>query len=86
MFKFKTRYYLHLFMPETMKLLRSTESKITEDKNGENVPDLEMTEIVLILWNTVNCDYQQESTALYTIVPNKLFDQLLAISPKNIYF
>ena len=73
-------------MPETMKLLRSTESKITEDKNGENVPDLEMTEIVLILWNTVNCDYQQESTALYTIVPNKLFDQLLAISPKNIYF
>ena len=49
MFKFKTRYYLHLFMPETMKLLRSTESKITEDKNVENVPDLEMTEIVLIL-------------------------------------
>ena len=47
MFKFKTRYYLHLFMPETMKLLRSTESKITEDKNGENVPDLEMTEILL---------------------------------------
>ena len=73
-------------MPETMKLLGSTESKITEDKNGENVPDLEMTEIVLILWNAVNCDYQQESTALYTIVPNKLFDQLLAISPKNIYF
>ena len=73
-------------MPETMKLLRSTESKITEDKNVENVPDLEMTEIVLILWNTVNCDYQQESTTLYTIVPNKLFDQLLAISPKNIYF
>ena len=86
MFKFKTRYYLHLFTPETMKLLGSPESKITEDKNGENVPDLEMTEIVLILWNTVNCDYQQESTALYTIVPNKSFDQLLAISPKNIYF
>ena len=86
MFKFKTGYYLHLFTPETMKLLGSPESKITEDKNGENVPDLEMTEIVLILWNTVNCDYQQESTALYTIVPNKSFDQLLAISPKNIYF
>ena len=49
MFKFKTRYYLHLFTPETMKLLGSPESKITEDKNGENVPDLEMTEIVLIL-------------------------------------
>ena len=86
MFKFKTRYYLHLFTPETMKLLGSPESKITEDKNGENLPDLEMTKIVLILWNTVNCDYQQESTALYTIVPNKSFDQLLAISPKNIYF
>ena len=49
MFKFKTRYYLHLFTPETMKLLGSPESKITEDKNGENLPDLEMTKIVLIL-------------------------------------
>ena len=39
-FKFKNGYYLELLTPETMKLLGSTESKITKDKNGENVPHL----------------------------------------------
>ena len=37
-FKIKSGYYLELLTPETMKLLRSSESKITKDKNGENVP------------------------------------------------
>ena len=41
-FKIKNAYYLELLTPETMKLLGSTESKITKDKNGENVPHLEM--------------------------------------------
>ena len=40
-FKFKTRYYLKLLTPETMKLLESTKSKITKDEIGENVPHLE---------------------------------------------
>ena len=31
-------------MPETIKLLGSTESKITKDKNDGNVPHLEITE------------------------------------------
>ena len=39
-FKIKTGYYLELLMSETMKLLGSTKSKITKDKNGENVPHL----------------------------------------------
>ena len=38
----KTGYYLELLTPETMKLLRSTENKITKDKNGGNVPHLEI--------------------------------------------
>ena len=42
-----------------MKLLGSTKSKITKDKNGENVPYLEITEIVLIHCNVVNNSYQQ---------------------------
>ena len=42
-FKIKDRYSLELLTPETMKLLGSTENKITEDKNGENVPTLEIT-------------------------------------------
>ena len=40
--KIKNGYYLEILTPETMKLLRSTLSKITKDKNGENVPHLEM--------------------------------------------
>ena len=32
----KKGYYLELLMPETMKLLGSTEIKIAKDKNGES--------------------------------------------------
>ena len=51
--KIKTLYYLKLLTPETMKLLGSTKSKITKDKNGENVPYLEIIEVVLIHCNVV---------------------------------
>ena len=56
-YKIKNGYYLKLSTTETMKLLRSTESKITKDKNGENVPHLEITELVLAHCNLVNNDY-----------------------------
>ena len=69
-----------------MKLLGSTESKITKDKNGENVPHLEITEVVLVLYNIVNNDYQQDSRVLYTFIPNKSFGSLLDISPSNHIF
>ena len=42
-FKIKDGYNLELLTPETMKLLGSTENKITKDKNGENVPQLEIS-------------------------------------------
>ena len=54
-FKIKNEYYLELLTPETMKLLGSTESKI--NKNGENVPHLEVVELVLVHCNLVNNDY-----------------------------
>ena len=66
-----------------MKLLASTESKITKDKNGENVPHLEVVELVLVHCNFVNNDYQQDSRILYTFVPKKTFGSLLEISPTN---
>ena len=69
-----------------MKLLGSTKSKITKDENGENVPYLEITEVILIHCNVVNNSYQQNSRVLYTFVPNKSFGQLLDISPKNFIF
>ena len=85
-FKIKSGYYLELLTPETMKLLGSTESKITKDKNGENVPHLEIVELVLVNCNLVNNDYQQDSRILYTFVPNKTFRSLLEISPTNQVF
>ena len=57
-FKIKTGYYLELLMPETMKLLGSTEKKMNKNKNGENVPHLEIAEVVLVHCNIVNNDYQ----------------------------
>ena len=48
-------------MKEIMKLLGSTKNKITKDKNRENVPHLEITEVVLVHCNMVNNDYQQDS-------------------------
>ena len=82
-FKIKNGYYLELLTPETMKLLGSTETKITKSKNGENVPHLEIVELVLVHCNLVNNDYQQDSRILYTFVPNKTFGSLLEISPTN---
>ena len=85
-FKIKTGCYLDLLTPETMKLLRSAENKITKTKNGENVPHYEITEVVLVHCNIVNNDYQQDSIVLYTFVPNKPFGILLEISLKNHIF
>ena len=49
-----------------MKLFGSTESKITK-KNCENVPRLEITEVVLIHCNVVNNSYQQNSKSFLYI-------------------
>ena len=56
-----------------MKLLESTKNKVTKDENGENVPNLEITEVVLAHCNIANNDYQQDSRVLYTFVSNKSF-------------
>ena len=45
-FKINTGCYFELLTPETVKLLGSTKSKIPKDKNGENMPHLEITEVV----------------------------------------
>ena len=73
-------------MPEMMKFLGSTKSKMIKDKNGENLPHLEINEVALVHCNIVNNHYQQDSRALYTFVPYKSFGQLLDISTLNIIF
>ena len=67
-----------------MKLLGSTKNEITRDKNGENVPHLEI--VALFHCNIVNNDYQQDSRVLYTFVPNKPSGSLSEISPTNHIF
>ena len=54
-----------------MKLLGSSKSKMTKNENGEDVPYLEITKVVLIHCHIVNNDYQQDRRVLYTFVPNK---------------
>ena len=57
-FRIKKGFSPELLTPETMKLLGSTENKISKDKNSENVTHLEIKEVVLIHCNIVNHDYQ----------------------------
>ena len=59
---------------EKIKLLGSTGNKASKDKNAENVPNLEITEVVLVHCNIAKNENQQDSRVLYTFVPNKPFD------------
>ena len=58
--KIKNGYSLELLTPKTMKLLGNTKNKITENKNGEYVPHLEIAEVVLVHLDIVNNDCQQD--------------------------
>ena len=69
-----------------MTLLGSTKIKITKNKNVENVPHLEITEVVLTHCNIVKNDYQQDSRVLHTFVTNKSFGQLLDTLRNNFIF
>ena len=84
--KIKNGYSLELLTPETMELLGSNENKMTKDKNGENVPHLEITEVVLVHCDIVNNYYQKDSRVLYTFVQNKSFGCFLEISPTHHVF
>ena len=66
-----------------MKLLGTTKSKITRNENGENVPNLEITEVILENCNIVNNNLQN-SRVLYILAPNNSFGKLLDTSPKNV--
>ena len=85
-FRIKNGFSLQPLTPETVKLLGSTGNKITKDKNSENVPHLEITEVVLIHCNIVNNEYRQDSRVFYTFVKKKPFGSLLEISLTNHIF
>ena len=85
-FRIKNGYSLEFLTLETMKLLGITENEITKDKNSENVPHLEIAEVLLVHCNIFSNDYQQDSIVLYMFVPNKPFGSLLEISPTDLIF
>ena len=66
-----------------MKLLGSTERQITKHEIGENVPPLEIAEVVLVHCNIVNNHYLYDLRVLGTFVSNKSFGQLLNIVPSD---
>ena len=84
--KIKNGYSLELLILETMKLLGSIENKITQDKSSENVPHLEITEVVFVHYDIVKNVCLQYSRVLFTFVLNKRFDSLLEISATNHIF
>ena len=55
-----------------MNLLGSTKVEITKYKNGENVSHLEIIKVVLVHFNVVNYDYQENSKVFNMFVPNLL--------------
>ena len=69
-----------------MKLFGSAQKLIGKTKHGENVPSLEVDEVVLIQCNLVDSQYQQKSEVLYTFMPNKFYAYLLNIEPSNLVF
>ena len=56
---------------ETEKVLYSIGTKIIKDKNRENVPYLEITEVVLVHCNVANDSFLQISRVLYTFDQNE---------------
>ena len=85
MFKIKDGYKLELRMPETMKLFGNTK-KLIKKTNGENIPSLELAEVVLVQCNLVDYQYQQKSVVSYTFTPDKSYGYLLNVEPSNVMF
>lgn len=50
-----------------MELIESTKNEVTRDKNGEKIPHIKVTEVLLVRYNTVNNDYQNDSKSLVYI-------------------
>ena len=73
-------------MSEIVKLFGSTKKLIDKTRSGENVPSLEVVEVVLVQCNLVDSRYQPKSEVLYTFRPNKSYASLLNVEPSNLVF
>ena len=85
-FKIKDGHYLELQTPKTIKLFGSTKKLIEKTKNEENVPSLEVLEVVLVQYNLVDHQYQQKYEVLYTFTSNKSYAYLLNVESNTSVF
>lgn len=58
-----------------IKQNRKRQKTIEKDKNDENIPQLEFTQLVLVHCSLNNI-YQYNSKVLHTFIPDKSFAQL----------
>ena len=72
-------------MMPCMKLFGTTKNDI-KTKNGENVPNLEVVQVILLQCILVDNQYQQKSDVLYTFMPHKSYAYLLNVEPRNLVF
>ena len=79
MFKIKDGYKLEIQTPETIVLFGSTKRLIDKTRNGENVPNLEVVEVVLVQCNLVDHQYQKRFDVLETFAPNKSYIYFLSL-------
>ena len=66
-FRIKDGHKLELQTPETMKLYGSTKRINRQNKDGEDLPSLEVVLVVLVQCNLVDNHDQQKSEVLYTL-------------------
>ena len=85
-FEFQNEHYLEFLTPETMKLFESTENKTTKNENLKTLIQLEILQVVLTHRNILNINYQYDSRFSCTFAANKLFGQLLFISPESFMY
>ena len=81
--KLRMDYILSFWHLKHRSYLGTLKTKKTRDKNGENIPHLEIAEVVLVRCNIVNNYYQEDSRVLYTLIPEKPLVNLLEIAPTN---
>ena len=85
-FKIKDGYILEIQTAETMKLFASKRKLSNTIKNEENVPNLEVVELVLVQCNLIDNQCKQKSELLQTFRPNKSYVYLLNVGPSNLVF
>ena len=67
-----------------MKLLGTAKKDVNSDKNSENVPRSESSEVALVHCNLVKNNHQHTWKVLFSFVPNKQFWQLINISSHSL--